>query len=129
MSFAIRKKILQGDELWEHYYVTMGNARSLDKLAEWATKQWGNNPNTRVGWTKGGVQQAMWFWCFKNCFKDNNYCRNTYAEASAIYRDYKPMEDEEWFETLSNRAHAYYTPKQYQKYLRQHPELKSYEIV
>jgi len=129
MSFGIRKKVLKGDELWEHYYVTMGTARSLARLAEWATNRYGVNPITHRPWTKGAVQQSMWFHCFKECWKDGGKLRKEYSDASAIYRDYKPISDEEWFSDLARRSHSYYTPRQYKLYIRKHPELQLYEIV
>jgi len=118
-----RKKILDGESIFKYYYIEMGDARSYNKLARWASAKWGRNPETRKDWTTGAVWQAAWRWAFENL----DYAKRVYSDT--LLQHGETLTDEEWYGVLSQHAKTCMTPTQYRRFLVKHPELKPYEIL
>ena len=120
-----RKKVLDGEQLFNYYYIEMGDARSYNKLTRWASEKWGKNPETNRDWTSSAVWQAAWRWAFDHL----DYAKDMYEKATAVTRNHAPMSDDEWYESLSQYARSCMTKGQYQRFLNKHSYLKPYEVL
>lgn len=138
MSFGKRRtRILDGETLFKHYYMTMGDGRSHNKLAKWASQKWGKSPLTGKDWTTGAVWQSAWRWAISHL-----------PEAKAIYRDvafdyFLKVEklanpdaewsdaafEDEWNQTVARHGRTCLTDNQYRDLLRKNPEMKPYEVL
>ena len=138
MSFGKRRtRILDGEELFKYYYLTMGDARSYNKLARWASVKYGKNPETGREWTTGAVWQSAWRWAFDNLA----YAKKVYRDVSFDYflKVEQPNNPDaewseelfemEWLKTLAQHAKTCMTKAQYRKFLNQNPEIKPYEVL
>jgi len=132
-----RTRILDGEELFRHYYLTMGDARSYNKLARWASQKWGVNPETGRDWTTGAVWQSVWRWVFDNLdvakqvYKDVLFDYFLKVEKT-INPDAEWSDggfDEEWNRTLAQHAKTCMTAPQYRRFLAKYPEVKKFEIL
>jgi len=124
MSFGRRRKrVLDGEALFKHYYLEMGDGRSYNKLARWASDKWGQNPENGKDWTNNSVWQAAWRWAFDNL----EYAKRVYSDTLLSHGIV--LTDEEWYETLSQHAKTCMTKVQYRKFLNKHPEVKPYELL
>ena len=130
-----RKKILDGETLFRYYYVEMGNARSYNKLAEWASSKWGKNPEKGKSWTPGAVWQSAWRWALKHLDEAKKIYKDVAFKyfldiEQTINPDAVWTEEEfenEWAETVSTHAKTCLTDKQYRNFFRKHPEFQGYE--
>ena len=118
-----RQKILDGEAIFNHYYIEMGDGRSYNKLTRWASTKWGKNPETGKDWTTGAVWQAAWRWALENL----DYAKKVYADTLLSYGE--NLTDDEWHEVLSQHAKTCMTKVQYRRFLNKHPEIKRYEIL
>lgn len=143
MSFGKRRtRILDGEELFKHYYITMGDGRSYNKLARWASGKWGVNPETGRDWTTGAVWQSAWRWALDEQHPEN------LVEAKKIYRDVvfeyflkvekavnpdlewsDELFEEEWADTVSTHAKTCMTDPQYRRFMNKNPEFKKFEVL
>jgi len=138
MSFGKRRtRILDGETLFKHYYMTMGDGRSYNKLARWASDRWGINPETGKDWTTGAVWQSAWRWAFDNL----DYAKQVYHD---VLQDYflkvetvvnpdaewsEETFEEDWLSVLARHAKTCMTPAQYKRFLDANPEVKPYEVL
>ena len=64
MSFAY--KYLDGEQLYRVYWVEMGEARSIKRLASWCAANGLKNKRTGKPPTRMGAWKAMWRWAANN---------------------------------------------------------------
>jgi len=130
-------RILDGEQIFKHYYITMGDGRSYNKLVAWATTKWGLSPYTGKKWTTGAVWQSAWRWAFDNL----DYAKKIYRDVSFKYyteveKRFKPDAvwseekfEEEWLSVLAQHAKTCMTKAGYRKFVAKHPEVKPYEVL
>lgn len=118
-----REKILDGEVLFKHYYISMGDGRSINKLVRFASNTFGKNPETNRDWSKGGVWQAMWRWVFDNL----DYAKDIYQDVQLGYGF--EFNDADWMELVSRHARTCMTNGQYAKFMRENPEYAEFEII
>jgi len=142
MSFGKRRtRILDGEALFKHYYITMGDGRSYNKLARWASDKWGKNPETGKDWTTGAVWQSAWRWVLDEKHPENlEYAKHVYRDVLFDYfvRVEKTVNpDKEWSEELFERewwgdvakhAKTCMTAPQMRRFINDHPEAEPYEV-
>jgi hypothetical protein len=100
---------LDGELLFNRFYVEMGPAGSMAKLAEWCKGQGFINPKTGKAPTAMGVYLSMWRWAVHNP-----------KAARVMFEKYfmalgEHLTDEMWNETLDKRAKAHLTTKAYER--------------
>lgn len=81
MSFAM--KYLDGEKLYKAYWVEMGNARSYDRLVNWAAANKMVNPKTGKT-TRMGVWKAMYRWAVNNPEKAYDYMNEGLRDSGEI---------------------------------------------
>ena len=119
----IKRKTLDGEALFKHYYVRMGTGGSFRKLAGWYEKEFGRNPYTGRAYTHESCVQAMWRWGLNNL-----------EESKRIYIMYimqfenddleTPNLDEVWKYNVQRRLLSCYKEgtRQYREFYKNHPE-------
>jgi len=118
-----RPKILDGEALFNHYFIDMGSGRSYNKLVKWAADKWGKNPENGKIWTTGAVWQAAWRFAFRNL----EYAKKIYA--SMLLEQGMLLTDEEWNTTLARHAKITMTKNQFRRFMNNHPEVQEYEEI
>lgn len=116
-------KMLDGEMIFRHYYVEMGDGRSYGKLARWASEKWGKNPLTGKNYSPSAVWQSGWKWAFKNLDK----ARQIYAEVYLRYGE--TLTDDIWMKLVSQHAKTCMTRTQYKKFFARNPEFRPYELM
>lgn len=104
-----RRRFLDGEKLFHRFYVEMGNAGSMEKLAQWCRTEGYTNPKTGKAPTAMGVWLSMWRWAIQNPNK-----------ARPMFEKYfmglgEHLTDELWKDTLDKRAKSHLTTKAYEK--------------
>lgn len=88
------------EELFIHYYVTMGGARSTVKLVDYCALQGWLNPITRKPPSRMAVWFGMWRWAIRPENQERAY--QLYNKAKLDDGEY--CSREEWLSLLSERA-------------------------
>ena len=113
---SLRKRYLDGKELFYRYHVEMGKGGSLQKLRDWLYSQGIYNPDTGRPFLTSAIFQSMWRWALTN-----------FDEAKPIYEKFLlefgvRMEDEQWRDLIRKRAKSYLNKTQKKKFFSDYPE-------
>lgn len=111
---SLRRKILDGKRLFRHYWLELGEARSLTLLV----KESPINPRTGERFTKDAFYKAMWRWA---CRPENE------RESYDIFRRTTMGNQPEWTlfrwrDELKEKARWVLTPAQYRKWYKEKPQ-------
>lgn len=88
------------EELFEYYYVTMGAARSQNKLVGYCTLKGWVNPRTR----KPPVRMALWFSMWRWAIEKENQEKAYQFYNRSLMDDGKFMTRAQWKELIEERA-------------------------
>lgn len=105
---TLRRRNLDGEEIFTTYWKEMGDARSLSTLAE----QFPRNPLTGERITKDAGYKAMWRWA---CRPENETKAYNIFRRSALgsQPEWTPSR---WHDELKEKARWALTPAQYKRW-------------
>lgn len=113
-EFTKRKQFLAGheEELFVHYYQTMGTARSFGKLASWCVSKGWINRQTGKPPTRMAPWFSMWRWAIKTENQEKAY--KIYDNSLVDYGEH--ITRSEWEEFLDNKARVCLRPVDYDRW-------------
>jgi|SRR3972149_3246707 len=113
---SLRKKYLDGKELFYLYHVEMGKGGSLNKLRDNLFKNGIYNPETGRPFLTSGIFQSMWRWALTN-FKESEPIYKTYLRDLGMF-----MDDAVWRDLIRKRVKSYLNKTQQRKFYEDNPE-------
>lgn len=112
-----KKQFLVGheEELFTHYYVTMGNARSYQKLVNYCLVQGWVNPLEHEPPTRMALWFALWRWALKS----ENFARAYELYNKSLIDGGEFCSPDEWKSLLAERAQVCLAERDLEKWKRE----------
>lgn len=113
---GLRKKVLDGKELFYRFYVEMGKASSLPKLAKALQREGIYNYDLGKAFTTGAIFMSMWRWALQNL-----------DEALPVYKKYilefgEIIPEDDLKAAIVVRVECYLNKTQKREFYEKHPE-------
>lgn len=112
-------RYMDGEYLFQYYFQTMGEARSLPKLVAHCKENYIIHPETGKPPTRMGIYKAIWRWATK---KENQQTAWEIYKNSQLGDEWKMITDwDEWMNFLKERitsARQFAKPNEYRNFLK-----------